>query len=352
MFWDTRLEQLDDGRVVFHERSYAELPGHYYRIMPEEADSLLAAQNLLPVHDRDEMRGAQGTTDIFGNSNELGGVPDHHLEGTWRRLMDRLLDIPEYRDLLQAAYPDRDVDELHFVHAANGLAAFFTEKFTLTESPWDQFLAGDDEALDEGQLRGAKLFYGEAQCAMCHGGDLFTDQRLYNLAIPPKTRGPEPLDNMDLGAAHRSHAGPDKEFFFRTPPLRNVELTAPYMHNGVYPTLEDVLRHKMDPIDGLWSYTGSHLGPVFRRQVHTGDEERQRVEATVSPEIFAVPHLSDDEIDDLIAFMQALTDPAAKDLTHLELHEVPSGLPVPFPADRPHYDELEDDPDDTYDEDL
>lgn len=352
MFWDSRVEELHDGTIVFHERSYPEMPGTYYRSMPEEADSLLAAQNMLPVHDRDELRGAQGTVDIDGEYNELGGVPDHHLEGTWRRLMDRILEVPEYRELLEAAYPDEEVDDLHFAHATNGLAAFITDAFTLTNSPWDKFLAGDDEALDDAQLRGAEHFFGKAGCASCHGGTLLTDQRLYNLAIPPKTRGPEPLDNMDLGAAHRSHAGPGAEFFFRTPPLRNVELTGPYMHNGVYDSLEDVIYHKMYPVESLWVYTGDHLGPVFQAQVHHGHAERERVETTLSPEIFVVPELADDEVADLVAFMEALTDPEAGDLTHLELEEVPSGLPVPDPSERPHIDEIDDDVDNTYDEEL
>ena len=335
MFWDARLEQLDDGTVVFHERSYPEMEGHYFRIMPEEADNLLAAQNLLPVHDRDEMRGVYGQRTLSGEFNELAAVAGHNLEGTWQRLIERLIEIPGYQELFTTIYPDIELEDLHFAHATNGLAAFFIDAFSFSDSPWDEFLAGNDEALTEAEARGAKLFFGEAECSSCHGGELLTDQRLYNWAVPPKTRGPESLDNLDRGAAHRAHAGPSEDFHFRTPPLRNVELTGPYMHNGVYETLEDVLRHKSDPIHGLWNYDSSHLGEVFRKQVHSGTNELEQVERTVSAKALLVPELNDDEIADLVAFLKSLTSPSARDLEHLELEEVPSGLPIPDPKDRP-----------------
>lgn len=332
MFWDSRLEELPDGRIVIHERSYPKMEGHYFRVMPDEFDNILAAQASMPVHERDEMRGIAGEPDIFGEPNELAGVAGHQLEGTWNRLMDRLVAIDEYRRLLEAAYPQKDVDDLEFAHAANGIGAFQIEHFSFQDSPWDRFLAGDDHALTDAQARGAKLFYGDAGCADCHGGELLTDQQLYNIGVPPMTTGPEPLDNMDLGAAHLSHAGPDEEFFFRTPPLHNVALTGSYMHNGAFESLEDVIRHKIDPVDSLWNFDASHLGPAFRQQVHTGEEQLARVEKSISPEALRTPGLDDGQIDDLVAFLHALTSPGATDLTDLVPETVPSELPLNFPV--------------------
>ncbi len=335
MFWDARVEQLDDGRIVFHERSYPQMDGHYYRILPEEADNLLAAQNLLPVHDRDELRGHHGIPDIFGEFNEVAAVPNHSVEGTWNALIARLIEIEGYQELFEEIYPEIELEDLHFVHATNGLAAFFIDTFSFTDAPWDEFLRGDDEALTDEQARGAKLFYGDAGCSSCHGGEIFTDQELYNWGVPPKTKGPETLDYLDRGAAHRSHAGPDRYFHFRTPPLRNVELTGPYMHNGVYETLEDVIRHKIDPIESLWNYDSSHLGPIFRQQVHNNEDSLAAVESTISSQVLTIPEMSDDEISDLIAFLKSLTSPSARDLEHVELDSVPSGLEIPDPKNRP-----------------
>ena len=306
--------------------------GGYFRIMSDEFDNLLAAQATLPVHSRDEMRGVAGERDAFGDFNEVAPVAKHDLEGTWRRLMDRLREIDAYRELFSEAYPDRDIDELEFPHVGNALAAFQIEHFSFSDSPWDRFLDGEDQALSSAQARGAQLFYGDAGCSNCHGGKLMTDQQLYNIAVPPMTTGHYDFDNMDTGAALRSHAGFEQSFHFTTPPLRNVELTGPYMHNGAYETLEDVIRHKMDPVEGLWNFDSSHLSPIFRAQVHTQEKELNRVEKFLSDEALNVPKLDDDEVDDLVAFLHSLTSPSATDLTHLVPDTVPSELPLNLPV--------------------
>lgn len=335
MFWDARVEQLESGKVVLYDRSIPRVETGYLRVAPEETEGLLGAVPLFPVHSRREMRGVAGTENIFGEPNELAGVSSHHFEATWDRLMDRIGGVEDYVEMLEEVHPEKEFEDLHYAHAANAIAAFLIDAFTFPDSPWDEFLEGDDEALTPSQIRGADLFYGEANCSNCHGGQMFTDQKIHNFAVPPMTAGKESLYPMDFGAAHLSHAGMDQKFHFRTPPLRNVELTAPYMHNGAYETLEDVIRHKVDPVHGLWNFDHSHMGPAFQSQVHTGEEQLAQVEETISEEIYMVPELSDDEIDDLVAFMHALTSPDARELEHLDLQEVPSGLPVPDPKDPP-----------------
>lgn len=341
-FWDSRMKSFEeDGADMFvvFDRSYPKLETSYWRVMSrfEELDNFLAGMSMLPVLDRVEMRGETGSVDIYGETNELAQVADFYPEGVWNKLMERLLEVPEYREMFEAIYPETDLDDLSFAHAANGLAAFFIEEFSFNDTPFDQFVAGDDEALSYEQLRGADLFYGEANCASCHGGTLLTDQEIYNYAAPPMTRGPDPLDNMDLGAAHRAHAGPDEAFAFRTPPLRNVAITPPYLHNGVYDTLEDTIRHKIDPVESMWDYDGDHLGPAFRLRLHTSEESLSRVEETVSPKAFIVPELTDDEIDYLVAFLESLTSPSARDLEHLQLESTPSGIPIPDPQNPPAF---------------
>ncbi len=330
--WDGRLQRLedDDGQTKFviHERSYPYMPGNYVRTL-DGSDNLLAAQAHMPVHSRDEMRGYHEFNTIDGSSNTMGSIADHYFDGTWNHLMRRLHDIPDYIDLFHSAYPDTDPDDLSFTHAANALAAFMIEAFSFSDSPFNRFLHGDEDALTNAELRGAELFYGDAGCASCHGDTLMTDQQFYNIAVPPMTSGPESLQNMDLGAAHRSHAGSEKSFTFRTPPLHNVAHTDPYMHNGAYFTLEEVIRHKVDPLDSLWNYDRSHLPPSIFVQVHTRADELQRVEDHLSPEALETPALTDEEIDDLVAFLHALSSPQVDELDQWDVHEAPSGLPMP-----------------------
>lgn len=333
MFWDKRLERIEDGRMVLYERSFTEQPETYLRVLSPELDNILAAQNMLPVFARNEMRGIHGSKDIFGEPNELALVPDHDFEGNWRLLAKRLQAVPAYQELFAKAYPGVAPEDINFVHAANAMSAFIQVKFTLDDSPWDRFLKGEDGALGPAEVRGALVFHGKGECATCHSGKMMTDEGYHNIGVVPMTRGPEPLEYMDLGVAHRSLAGPEDCFAFRTPPLRNVALTGPYMHNGSYDTLEAVIRHKMDARHALYNFDPSHLEPRFQEQVHRRPENLARVEATLSSHVQEPLELSDGDVADLVAFLNALTSPRAQDLMHLNLEEVPSGLPVPSRED-------------------
>ncbi len=346
-FWDTNIQKVymdDQERFVIFDRLDAYAPENFFRVMNDQRfegtmhavpENLLAAQNMMPVLNRDELRGPSGSSDVCDEHNELAAVTDGSPEEVWDKLMDRLMEIPEYRELFAKAYPDVPEDQLSFVHAANGISAFIADAYTLTDSPWDRFIAGDDEALSPEALRGAKLFYGKAMCSSCHSGTLMTDQQVYNLGVIPLGSGPSSRQTtnkkIDRGVAHRSLAGPEDEFKFRTPPLRNVELTAPYMHTGTYNTLEAVVRHKNNTPVYLWSYDASQLRPEFLVQLHKQRESFERVESTLEP-LFQKPlGLTEDEIQDLVAFLEALTDPQARDLSHTAPERVPSGLPINIP---------------------
>ena len=341
MFWDRRMTTIEvDGeeRFALHDFSEAYAPDNYLRVMPRELDNILSAQNMLPVLNRDELRGANGSVDIFGEVNELAQVPNVDFESAWAAVMRRLLALEGYRELFAAAYPDVPLEELTFAHAAMGISAFIIDSFTLLDSPWDRYLAGEEDALTDEQVRGALLFYGKGQCSLCHTGSLLTDQTFHNIGVPPIGRGPDTTEFLDRGVAHRSLAGNANAFAFRTPPLRNVELTGPYTHNGAYNTLEAVIRHKNDVTAALWSYDISQLRLEFQSLVHRRRASYEAVERTLSP-FFSTPlDLTEAEIDELVAFLKALTSPQAHDMTHIIPESVPSGLliEIPEPVPRPN----------------
>jgi cytochrome c peroxidase len=119
----------------------------------------------------------------------------------------------------------------------------------------------------------------------------------------------------------------DDRYNFRTPPLHNVAVTGPWLHDGAFNSLEAVIRHHMDPETSLASYdVGVTVGPDL--PFLDGQRHVEWLLTSVSPELAAVPSLTDSQIDDLIAFLNALTDPGATDLGHLIPASVPSGLPV------------------------
>ena len=107
-----------------------------------------------------------------GGGNELAAFPDDDFTGIWGALIKRLGAIPEYRALFQAAYPGTSFDQMTFAHASNAIGAFFVDQLTFTNAPWDQFLAGDDQALTATQLEGARTFLS-LRCVQPQRPDIF-----------------------------------------------------------------------------------------------------------------------------------------------------------------------------------
>ncbi|MCB1234269.1 MAG: c-type cytochrome [Verrucomicrobiae bacterium] len=331
MFWDSRAHKREDGTFAVNQLRLSKSPGLYQAVMPAFVENVLAAQAMMPVLSNDEMRGTKGETSVTGAHNEVGTIPGQNEEQIWATLMKRLLEIDGYRKLFREAYPDIPLEKLHFGHAANAIAAFEIDAFTFLDSPWDRYLAGDDSALNPRQLQGAELFYGKAKCFECHSGRLMTDQEPHNIGVIPIGPGPDHNEDADYGIAHRSNAGLDRKYAFRTPPLRNVELTGPYMHNGAYRTLEAAVRQGLDPVGQLRSYDKTQLEPEFRGAVHDEEEILTDVLRTLDEKVKEPLALDDDEVGALVEFLKALTSPSARDLRSTIPESVPSGLKMVAP---------------------
>ncbi len=114
---------------------------------------------------------------------------------------------------------------------AKALAAF-QRSLTTEPDPLDRFLAGDANALSEAAKRGRELFVGDAGCVRCHHGPMLTDQQFHRVRVTPGDTGLETV----TGNKH-------DRYRFRTPPLRNVADTGPYMHDGSLKTLADVVAY-------------------------------------------------------------------------------------------------------------
>lgn len=290
--------------------------------LPFNLENIVAVQAMFPITSRDEMRGKRGDRDIFGEHNELAAIPDHDFPRIWAGVMARLLAVPEYVQMFAAAYPDTPTAELTFAHAANALAAYQMETFTFLDSPWDRYLAGDLDALTPEAEAGARLFYGAAGCAQCHSGPLMSDLKFYNLAVPQIGHGKGNEQPLDFGRARETGYQADL-FAFRTPPLRNVAITGPWMHNGAFTTLEAAVRHHFNPLP---TYDITQLTPLMQRTVQ-GPEILYI--ATTAPSLTRpTPSLSDAEVAAILAFLQSLTSETAVDLRHTIPDRVPSGLPV------------------------
>ncbi len=147
-----------------------------------------------------------------------------------KHLVDRLNSIPGYRQDFQAVFnqgPSLD-------NVAHAVAAF--ERTLVTpQSRFDRYASGDKSALTEQEKRGLIVFIGKGTCSECHNGPNFTDNKYHNLGLVPAHGAPE-----DAGRYSISKKEEDRNAF-KTPGLRNVALTAPYMHDGSSATLEEVI---------------------------------------------------------------------------------------------------------------
>ena len=316
MFWDGRLGQ--DANGVFFSPAGD--------VTPQGFTNALAAFTIIPITPREEMRGFVGELDRFGRPNELGTIEDTDFVGIWDGVVARVKNIAAYREQIEAAFPSKSVDDFNIVDLANAVGAFETEAFTALNSPFDHYLAGDVSAMSDAAKRGAVLFYGKAQCSSCHVGALQTDLKFRNIAAPQVGTGRPGFEPLDLGRAEQTGLQGDR-FRFRTPSLRNARLNGPYMHNGAYAKLEDAVKHHLNPAAYLRSYDDSQLEPELRGTFQDDPALIAELLNTLDPNLSTLK-LSKSQFKDLMAFLDALTDPNSLNLFDTIPDSVPSGLPL------------------------
>lgn len=321
VFWDGRL-------VEFNTRQDTSLGVTF----PSGLSGIVAKQAMLPVLNRTEMRGHRGDVDRFGNLNELAEFPDNASAEVWAAVMLRLLSIDDYVTKFTAAFPATPTTQLGFQHAANAIAVFALDAFTKTGSSFDRFLRGESRAMSDEAKRGAMLFFGRAQCAQCHSGPLLGGQQFANVGVPQLGPGVGRAAPLDKGRGELFTVAPNQrgpyDFAFRVPALRNVELSAPYMHNGAYPTLETVVRHYSNADSALRSYDVSQLDASLRGTYHGDQATISAISQTMDFRVRQGIRMTPLEQTEMVAFLKSLTDPAARDLSAIAPVAVPSGLPV------------------------
>lgn len=239
----------------------------------------------------------QALIPIFGEHPvEMG------MAGREKELFARLQAEPVYQRLFTRAFPDearRGHEVLYSLSTVTKAIASFQRSLLSFDSPYDRYkYGGQKNALSAAALRGEALFFGEKmECYHCHGGFTFTDN-IQHSKLPLAERGfhNTGLYNQDGRGAYPANSPGIREFTgdaddegkFRTPSLRNVALTAPYMHDGSIPTLEQVIR--------------AHYAQAGRAGTSARGPNPLR---SALVEGFSV---SEQEVADLVAFLHALTD--------------------------------------------
>lgn len=235
----------------------------------------LEEQALLPILTYEEMRG-----------------PEYAEDEIMAEVIARLESIPEYQTLFSQVFGGQ-TGAVNSENLGKALAAF-QRTLVATNSPYDRYLAGDRTAMTSRQIQGMRAFE-EVGCAECHSGPMFSDYKVHVLGVPDNNKLPE------------SDQGLNQTYAFRTPTLRNLEFTAPYMHNGVFSSLRQVIQFYDDG--------GGRRGRLRNPAVSRNQQDV----------LFRRLDDPDDQEREIIAFLQALND---DNFDRKVPASVPSGLAV------------------------
>ncbi|MEX5562590.1 cytochrome c peroxidase [Pseudophaeobacter sp. 1A16562] len=257
-------------------------------------ENLMALQSIRPVFSPVEMLGKPGPQ----NAIAPGGIAPLEPEDVLARLSQLLFtgeaemsgENTGYQELFQTSYGLTRAEQISPAHIGNALAHYIEIEFQTRETPWDMYLTGDLEALTKEQKRGALVFFGVGRCSVCHSGNLFSDFGFHSVGVP------DPREHKDLGRYYAT-GFPKDRFLFRTPPLRNITLTAPYFHNGQSNSLIDVVTQHLNPYRYSREYaeTGAHL------------MEPAEI-ASISPILSSKKVVTREQMELLVKFLRSLED--------------------------------------------
>lgn len=226
----------------------------------------------------------------------------------------RLREIEEYIARFRAGFPVEAASlpgsEVITMDTYGRALAAFERALVTRNAAFDRYAAGDNGALSGQQKQGLELFFTTARCSQCHSGPMFSDYSFRVIGVPQVGSGGSAIPGDDVGREDHTGRVEDRHAF-RTPSLRNVELTAPYMHDGVFATLEEVVKF--------------YNAGALPRHDGIGD-------AALDTLVASGLGMSDAQVAAVVAFLRALTDPGSGLAPQLRTvpASVPSGLAPVF----------------------
>ncbi len=304
LFWDGRVEN-----VIDNNQTGIRTPDTALGVIDDSAGANLAvAQARFPVTSNEEMRGFNFEVNTGNDAARThlalrlsDDTASDYIPNTWQNEF-----TPVYGD-----------NSITFANIVDAIGEYERSQ-VFVDSPWKKYVQGDSNAISDAAKRGAKLFFnsygdGGMSCTTCHSGDFFTDESFHVMAVPQVGQGKN--DNYeDLGRFNQTAS--DK-YAFRTPTLLNVEMTGPWGHDGAYTTLEAMVRHMVNPDEAIANYDFSQLDESVNTTDSTANTQKVLAQLQANKAFGISPHqnvsATDEQIADLVAFLEALTDPCLKD---------------------------------------
>jgi cytochrome c peroxidase len=241
------------------------------------------------------------------------------LHSSFYRVIDKLNASPEYVSLFHKAFPNTKKTGITRAYVKYAIGVY-ERTLTGLNSRFDQYMQGDVTKLSQEEINGFNVYMGKAKCGVCHFAPLFNGSLppFYDVSdnhaigVPVKDSAVKYVVDPDLGLMKINGEG-FARFSFKTPTVRNVALTSPYMHNGLFKTLEQVV-----------DFYDHAAGNKFTKDM--------RPDMTGLPFFTILPvelKLTDTEKKELVSFLKTLTDTSAS-----------TKVPVQLPQFNPPYAKL------------
>jgi len=272
-----------DGRVDFSDnKKFSQFGAH-----PPSDDALVTAAHLPVVQIREML-----DEDAFVEKHKHESVAD--AQEVYSAIAANLARVEVSASHELAAVLGKPVDRLEYTDYARSIAAFIRSEFRIQPTKLERFVAGN-ENLTEDELRGGILFFGKGHCATCHSGPYFSDFKFHVVVFPQLGFGATGF-GVDYGRFNATFDARDL-YKFRTPPLYNVEGTAPYGHSGSAATIEEAIVAHFDP-----------LRLVKVTDMDNFDRYEFYKRLTLSSEVATTTtYLSDAEVKQVVQFLKTLS---------------------------------------------
>lgn len=323
MFFDGRVETVEYNESYYvnpeqalanGENQLVRTPDSFYGGPDHNAGlNLTQAQAKFPL---------VALTEMTGFSSDRGKTKQEIRQKLVERLKGNTSELStnQWPEKFKQAYQlDTEVDAVTLDRITEALAEYQRSQ-VLIDTPWKDYVDGDIAAIGEAAKRGAALFYGTkdeggAACNICHSGDFYTDEKFYALGFPQIGRGKN-VDGEDTGRGGVSR-NQNELYSFRVPSLLNIALTAPYGHAGTFNHLKDVVAYHVWPeqfnfnLQSLEQFDG--LGISYDKQSENTQKALLARQLQLDRGEFQPfnTSLSDENIDDIVAFLTSLTSSCA-----------------------------------------
>ncbi|CAM2978643.1 cytochrome-c peroxidase [Moritella viscosa] len=332
LFWDSRVESLGKEVDQNGAASGISTPDSGFGVTDNNAGSnLVVAQTRFPITSNHEMKTAN-----FENGSSRD-VIRHHLAarlGDYDEGAGELTRNQWLTEFQTAFNSDAEPEELVTFANIGKAISEYERSMLFINSPWRKYLNGDISALTAQQKQGALLFFNTPQdngagCSTCHSGPLLSDERHNIIAFPQIGIGKGDGSNGDDDFGRERVTGDAQDRYnFRTPSLLNVAVTSPYGHAGTFDSLERVLRHHINPTRSIDDYVNSNewcqlaqfnnianCADLYPNVKENGELALNKLNQERQDETSRLPNinLNNDEIEQLVTFLNSLTDPCVED---------------------------------------